>query len=69
MAFGDVPDRSVQVAGLLGGLGFGIAAAIQTPEDKLFAGLLFGGIGALMGAGVVAIFVPVTCETKRVETV
>lgn len=61
MAFGDAPDRKVQVGALLGGLALGIPAVIQNPEDRFFGFVVFGTVGALMGAGLTAIFVPTTC--------
>lgn len=65
MALGDVPETKTLVAGLLGGLALGIPAAIQNPQDRVFAFSVFWIGGALMAAGLIAFAVPTTCDPAK----
>ncbi len=47
-----------QVGGFIGGLLLGGTAVAQNPKDRLFAGMVFGTMGALLGAGLVALVDP-----------
>lgn len=50
------------VGGLAGALLLGIPAAVQNEEHRAFGFAVFGTLGALMGAGAVALIAPArTC--------
>jgi hypothetical protein len=56
------PVRRYYIGGLVGGAILGVTAAVQNPEHRLYAASVFGMMGAIMGAGIVALVAPKQCE-------